>query len=497
MTEYILKMENVSKAFPGVKALQNVNLFVKKGEIHCLMGENGAGKSTLIKILAGLYEKDSGSIYFNGETVEIHSIHEAHQLGLEFIHQELSVINALTVEENMTLGVEASHAGILDRKKNMEEAKKALERVGVDFEADTLVGDLSVSQKQMMLIAKALSRDAKLIVLDEPTASLTDVETERLFSMVRKLKEQGVTFIFVSHRMKDIFTIGERITVFRDGKNISVLNVAETTEEQIVNDMVGHPIEESYPYEKRETGEVILDVKNIHAKEIVKDISFQLHAGEIIGISGLAGAGKTELARVLFGDNPLISGEISLKGKPYNPQNPREAIKEKVALIPEERRMQGIVAVTSVMDNITLAAGEKIAGKGIVSSKKEKTIAEHYKKELNIKTPGIFQQIQYLSGGNQQKCIIGKCLNTDADVLLMDEPTRGIDVGAKAEIYEIMMKLAKEGKGIILLSSELPEILGMSDRVVVLWEGTSVKILDREEATQENIMHYAVGRKQA
>ncbi len=494
MAENILEMRGIQKSFPGVKALKGVDLFVRKGEVHCLMGENGAGKSTLIKILAGLYSMDAGTVLLEGKTAAIDSIHTARELGLEFIHQELSVVNSLTVEENMTLGGrEVTRFGVVNRRANRRIVQEVLDRLELPIKATQVVEELSVSQKQMMLIAKALSRNAKLIVLDEPTASLTDSETERLFRTMLRLKQEGVTFLYVSHRMNDIFTIGDRITVFRDGKNVSVLEVGSVTEQQIIRDMVGHSIEESYPYSARRAGEVLLELKHVSARDTLKDVSLTLHRGEILGISGLAGAGKTELARVLFGDNPLTGGQIILKGRKFTPRNPRQAIRAGMALIPEERRSQGIVAVMSVRENISLASGSTISAGGIISKKRDCETARRYMEDIHIKTPSAEQQIQFLSGGNQQKCVVSKWLNTAADIILMDEPTRGIDVGAKREIYDLMNQLTKAGKSVIVFSSEMPELMGMCDRIVILHEGRRTGEVTHAEATQERIMQHAIG----
>lgn len=493
MNEYLLEMRNIKKSFPGVQALKGVDLFVKPGEIHCLMGENGAGKSTLIKILAGAYSKDWGTIIFDGEEVDIKKPYDAQKLGISFIFQELSVVETLTVEENMTLGYEASRFSIINTKKNIQKTLKILADLNIDLNPRTIVRNLSVSQKQMMLIAKALSQNSKLIVMDEPTASLTDSESKDLFRMMKSLKSKGVSFLYISHRFEDIFTIGDRITVFRDGENAGNLIVKETDENEIIKLMVGRDIKETFPSINKKIGDEILKVENLTAEKLIKDVSFTLKKGQILGVSGLAGAGKTELAKALFGENKIISGKVYYKGKQIDVNSPRNAIKAGIALLPEERRHEGIVGLMTVRENISLASGNKIARFGVINKKRDKNMALKYINDIHIKTPSTEQQIQFLSGGNQQKAIVSKWLSTDADVILLDEPTRGIDVGAKSEIYEIMNQLAKEGKAIMMFSSELPELIGMCDEIMVMREGRSVGILSKEEANQERIMQLSVG----
>lgn len=493
MSEFLLEMKGIYKSFPGVKALKGVDLYVKPGEVHCLMGENGAGKSTLIKILAGSYQKDDGEIILDGKHVDIKNPHDTQKLGISFIFQELSVVNTLTVEENMTLGYEYSKVGVVDRKANLKKVENILKRLKIGINPKELVQNLSVSKKQMMLIAKALSQNAKLIVMDEPTASLTNSESRELFRMMLDLKCTGVTFLYISHRFEDIFSIGDRITVFRDGENAGILNVNEANEDDIIKLMVGRDIQETFPTVEKKLGEDILRIENLTAKDLIKDMSFTLKKGQILGVSGLAGAGKTELARAIFGDNEILSGKIYFKGKEINIDSPISAIGAGIALLPEERRSQGIVGLMTIRDNISLASGKAISKLGVINRKKDKEIALKSIKEIRIKTPGPEQQIQFLSGGNQQKAIIGKWTNTNADVLLLDEPTRGIDIGAKSEIYEIMNLLAKQGKAIIMFSSELPELLGMCDDIIVLREGRFMGSLKKHEATQENIMKLSVG----
>lgn len=493
MSNYILEMNGISKSFPGVKALQDVSLKVKSGEVHCLMGENGAGKSTLINILAGLLEKDTGEILINQQLVHINNPHEAYSHGISFIFQELSVVNTLTVEENMTLGFETSFGCIVNKKENIKRVKKILTKLNIDIPYNSYVGDLTVCEKQMMLIAKALSHDSKIIVMDEPTASLTNKETNELFKMIESLKEVGVTFIYVSHRFEDIFTIGDRITVFRDGKNAGELIVKDTSEEEIIRYMVGRDIDDTFPKRNHNISETILKVEKLCAKELIKNVSFELKRGQVLGVSGLAGSGKTELARALFGDNPIISGNIILMGQKIKLKKPQEAINSGIALLPEERRTQGIVGKMTVRENISLVISKRLSHLFVISRKKDRLLAKKYIKDINIKTPTPEQHIRFLSGGNQQKAIIGKWLATEADIFLLDEPTRGIDIGAKSEIYEIINALTKSGKAVLLFSSELPELLGLCDDIMVMNNGTLAGIVKGDEATQEEIMKLSVG----
>ncbi|PKM51693.1 MAG: D-xylose ABC transporter ATP-binding protein [Firmicutes bacterium HGW-Firmicutes-7] len=493
MSKYVLEMDGISKFFPGVKALQDVSLKVKAGEVHCLMGENGAGKSTIINILAGLIEMDEGKILIDERQVHINKPHDAYANGISFIFQELSVVNALTVEENMTLGFESSHAGIVDKKENIQRVKDILSKLDIDISYNSIVKDLSVCQKQMMLIAKALSQHSKIIVMDEPTASLTNKETHELFKMIKHLKEEGVTFLYVSHRFEDIFKIGDRITVFRDGKNAGELIVKDTCEEEIIRSMVGRDIEDTFPKRHHSISETVLKVENLCAHELIKDVSFELKRGQVIGVSGLAGAGKTELARALFGDNPITSGEITLKGRKIELKNPKDAISNGIALLPEERRTQGIVGKMTVRENISLVISKRISKWSIISKRSDQQLAKKYIKDINIKTPSSEQQIRLLSGGNQQKAIIGKWLATEADVFLLDEPTRGIDIGAKSEIYEIINNLTKIGKAVLLFSSELPELLGICDEIMIMCNGRLAGTINGKEANQVEIMKLSVG----
>lgn len=493
MSEYILEMRNIDKSFPGVHALKSVNLRIRKNEVHCLLGENGAGKSTLIKILAGAYSMDSGEILFDGRPVEIRKPEDALSLGISFIFQELNTVNELTVEENVTLGAECTiQKFFIDKRKNKAIVQKILDRLNMTLDVDEKTKELSTSQKQMMMIAKAMSKDTKLIVMDEPTAALTDRETEALFSIVRDLKTRGVSFLFVSHRLPDIFAIGDNISVFRDGESVAEDAVADIDPDWIISNMVGREIDQIYPMIHREFGETLLEAENISAENLIQNVSFTLRAGEVLGVSGLAGAGKTELAQSLFGVNPLTGGQVKICGKKVNLSSPEIAMRHHIAYVPEERRAQGIVADMSVCENLTLALKNKVSRFGWVNQKECKRITEESIARYLIKTPSMDQKIKLLSGGNQQKVIIAKWLNTDASVILLDEPTRGIDVGAKREIYDLINAITKDNRGVMMFSSELPELIGICDRILVMREGRMVGILEGEDITQEQIMNLSV-----
>lgn len=493
MSEFLLSVRGVSKSFPGVKALEGVQIDIKKGEVHCLMGENGAGKSTLIKILAGAYEMDSGSVEIDGEPVDIENPHQVQSLGISFIFQELSVAEKLTVEENLTLGTEHHHFSFVNKRKNLERVRRILSDMNVDLDPNRPVESLTVSQKQMMLIAKALSFDARLIVMDEPTASLTDTEAEELFTMIDRYKEHGVSFLYVSHRFEDIFRVGDRITVFRDGKYVDTVDAWGTTQAAIIRMMVGRDLVDTFPTLDVDPGEEVLTVKGLVAQDLLKGVSFSLRKGEILGVAGLAGAGKSELARALFGDNPINGGEVLLSGEPIDLGHPRRAIRRHIGMIPEERRSQGILSLLSVRENISAAAPKRVSRFGVLKNKKDRELATSYIDRLRIKTPSAEQVIRFLSGGNQQKAVVAKWLAADSEVLLLDEPTRGIDVGAKAEIYQLIGELASAGKAIMFFSSELPELIGMCHRILVLREGRLMAELSGKDVTQEKIMEFAIG----
>ncbi len=488
----LLEMRHITKTYPGVVALNDVTFTVQRGEVHCLVGENGAGKSTLIKILAGAIQADSGQIILNGQPVTIANPHQAQQLGLSFIFQELNVVNQLTVADNISLGRERERVGWLRRKEEAF-ARAHLEPLGVNLDPRRRVGELSVAEKQMVEIARALSYDASIIVMDEPSAPLTEHELARLFEIIRVLKRLGVTIIYISHRLAEIFEIGDRVTVLRDGRHIATLNVPEVTREQLVKLMVGRNLQETFPRSQRALGKEVLIVKNVSWGNRLKDISFTVREGEIVGVAGLVGAGRTELARLIFGVVRPDAGQILVNGRAVRINSPRVAIRHGIGLVPEERRTEGIVGGLSVRENISMAAPHLVSTLGLISRKRDTRLAERFVNSLRIKTPSLWQKVRNLSGGNQQKTVVAKWLATNSKILLMDEPTRGIDVGAKAEMFALMDDLARQGHAILMFSSELEEILGMSDTILVMHRGRVVARLPRAEATQERIMYYATG----
>jgi ribose transport system ATP-binding protein len=492
-------MEGISKAFPGVQALDRVDFEAYSGEVMALVGENGAGKSTLMKILSGAYMKDTGRIYIDGKRVEIQNPYHAQLLGISTIYQELNVTPNQTVAQNIFLGREIKRKGILGKlgfvdKKEMERrAKELLNRVGANIDPRELVKNLSVAQRQMVEIAKALSLEAKIIIMDEPTSALGPEEVEKLFEIIRQLKEQGIAIIFISHRLEEVFKIADRITILRDGKLVGVMSKDEATFDKVIYLMVNRPLGDMFKKEEVSKGKLILEVKNLRSA-IIKDVSFSLYEGEILGIAGLVGSGRTELVRLIFGADPKISGEIYLNGEKVEIKSPEDAVKHGIGLVPEDRQNQGLILKMSVRENIGVTIIRKILKfLGFIDKNKLTEIAENFVKRLNIKTPSIFEKVLYLSGGNQQKVVLAKWLASNPKILILDEPTRGIDVGAKAEIHAIMSQLAKIGIGIIMISSEIPELLAMSDRILVMSEGKVVVELPRSEATQEKIMAYASG----
>lgn len=486
----ILKMENVSKSFPGVKALDKVNLTVYENEVMALLGENGAGKSTLMKILSGVHEKDGGEIFLEGEPLEVMSPKDATDKGIAIIHQELNLIPYLTVYENIFLGRELKTSiGRLDKKEMIKQTREILERLKVDIKPRTLVNSLSIAQQQMVEIAKALSLDAKIIIMDEPTDTLTDQEVDSLFEIIHELKRQGKGLVYISHRLKEVFEICDRLTVLRDGQFIGEKLVAEVDEAEIIRLMVGRTLDEQFPYIETNYKEEVLKVENLN-NEYVKDLSFNLRKGEILGISGLVGAGRTELAKTLYGYYKKESGSIILNDEELNLNSPKSALDKGIVYVSEDRKADGLILGMDITSNITISSLEKFkTGLGL-SRKKEQKVAGEYRDKINIKTPSLSQKVQNLSGGNQQKVAIAKSLLTDPEVLILDEPTRGVDVGAKREIYDLLNEIKKEGRSIIMISSEMPEILGMSDRILVMHDGELKGELSREEASQEKIMSH-------
>ncbi len=486
-------MKDIDKSFPGVHALDHVNLEVKKGEVHALMGENGAGKSTLMKVLTGIYSKDSGSITYEGKEVTFTNPREAQAAGIVIVHQELNMMNHLTVAQNIFIGREMMNGKLINDKKMNEEAKKLFERLNIDIDPAETMGNLTVGKQQMCEIAKAISHEAKVIIFDEPSAALTEAEIEQLFKIIRDLREKGLGIVYISHRMDEIKVITDRVTVMRDGAYVGNLITKESTKDDIINMMVGRVIYEEPKTESnvKKDAPVVLRVEHLNAGKMVRDVSFELHKGEILGFSGLMGAGRTETARALFGADPKDSGEIFVNGKKVEIKTPQDAVEHGIGYLSEDRKRYGIVVGKSVAENSTMATMEQFVKGIFINKKKENEVALKYVKSLKTKTPSVDQLVVNLSGGNQQKVVIAKWLVRNCDILIFDEPTRGIDVGAKSEIYHLMNELVEEGKSIIMISSEMSEVLRMSDRIIVMCEGRKTGELDISEATQEKIMHAA------
>lgn len=496
MLEPFLKIRHITKSFPGVKALDDVSFDIQKGEIHVLVGENGAGKSTLLKILTGAYQADEGEIYLNGKKIENNDpIKSLHEWGIVPIYQELNLIPQLDIAENIFLGREiftSERFRILNRKVMLQKSTEFLQRIGLNIDPTTKIEQLGIGRQQMVEIAKALSIDAKIIILDEPTAALGEEEIEKLFSLMRQLKNEGITLIFVSHKLEEVKEIGDSVTILRDGKHIITANVNELSEDEIIRYMVGRNIENKFLKIKNTPKGEILRVKNL-TNYTLKNVSFNAYRGEILGIAGLIGAGRTELARAIVGADKIYAGEIFINGKKVEINSPEDAIKHGIVLLPEDRKAQGLSLVHDVKFNCTISNLGKYKNKFFLNTKKETRDTQRLIKDLSIKTPSVSTKVEQLSGGNQQKLVIAKWLNTQADIFIFDEPTRGIDVGAKVEIYKIINRLVAEGKTVIMISSELPEILGMSDRILVMHEGEITAVFSREEATQEKILEAAIG----
>ena len=486
----LLEMRGITKHFPGVTALDGVDFELERGEVHVILGENGAGKSTLIKMLSGAYQPDEGEILFEGEPVRVPSAAVAQGLGISTIYQEFNLVPQLTVAENVFLGRQPRRLGIVDRRRMREEARRLLERIKVRVDPDAPVSALGVAQRQMVEIAKALSLEARVLIMDEPTASLSGQEVQRLFEIVRGLKQEEVGVIFISHHLEEVTEIGDRVTVLRDGRLVGQVP-ATTDHSELVRMMVGRSIEDQFPRRRPEIGDVLLEVRDLSREGALEEVSLRVRAGEVVGIAGIVGAGRTELARAIFGVDPVDSGEVWVEGRRMERFDPREAKNRGIGFITEDRQRQGIVPPLSVAENLVLASLGKSTSLGLVNRGEQRSRAQKMIDELNIRTPGPEQEVRYLSGGNQQKTVIGKWLLADSRVLIMDEPTRGIDVGAKVEIYELMNELTEQGAGILMISSDLPEVLGMSDRILVMAGGRITGELSGEEATQERVMTLA------
>lgn len=499
MDEIILEMKQISKSFGPVQALKDANLTLRKGEVHALMGENGAGKSTLMKILTGIYEKDAGEIMYQGQSIGFTSPKEAMDEGIVIVHQELNMINHLTVAQNIFIGRESMKGIFTDDSDINKKTVELFNRLNMTINPKEKVGNLTVGKMQMVEIAKAISMNAKIVVFDEPTAALTTSEIKELFKIIEDLRSKGIAIVYISHRMDEINQITDKVTVMRDGEYVGTLETKKSTKDEIIDMMVGRVIFEE-PKQKSEVSidaEVVLKVESLNYGSKVIDLSFELKKGEILGVSGLMGAGRTEMARVIFGADKRDSGKIIINGTEVAINTPRDAVEQGIGYLSEDRKQYGVVVGMSVEDNIVMSNLDEYVNKGIINNEKERVTSNKFIKLLGIKTPSPEQLIRNLSGGNQQKVVIAKWLEQDSDILIFDEPTRGIDVGAKSEIYELMTDLAKMGKSIIMISSEMVEVLRMSDRIMVMCEGRKTGELDIADATQEKIMHLATMREVA
>lgn len=491
MRTEILRMECISKTFPGAKVLNNVNLNVFKGEVLALVGANGAGKSSLMKILAGIYSKDGGKVYFDEKEVEINSPRDSQRLGISVIHQEPSLIPNLTVAENIFIGTEKSHV-FLDNKQFNRSAAQLLEKVGLNIDPRTLAESLSVVQKQLVGIARVLATSPSLIIMDEPTSSLSERETAILRRIIFKLKEEGVSIIFISHKLNEALGVADRIVVLRDGVSLGTHSRVDCSEEMLISLMVGDNFREESSETPGVIGKEILSVENITSKGLPNGLSFSLKKGEILGFAGIMGSGRTELMNVIFGITPKTSGVIKIKGRKKDIRKPLDAIKNKIGMVPEERNLRGLILNMSVKENISLPSIKRISSRGIINRRMESFLASFYMDKLMVKARSQEEDVENLSGGNQQKIVVSKWLSIKPEILILDEPTRGIDVGAKREIHQTIRRLAKEGTGIILVSSELEEILALSDRILVMRDGIISGELERKEATQEKILSTAI-----
>ncbi|MDF1824005.1 MAG: sugar ABC transporter ATP-binding protein [Verrucomicrobiales bacterium] len=487
----ILQLKNITKTYPGVVALDNVSLDIVEGEVHALVGENGAGKSTLIKTCTGAITPDSGQIVIRGEEFTSLNPKLAEQKGIGVIYQEFNLVDELSVAENIFLGRAIRKGIVIDRKAMEREAARIFEELEIDIDPSALVGRLTVGYQQLVEIAKAISQKAKLLIMDEPSAPLTQTEAQALYAVVEKLKAAGVTIVYISHRMDEIFRLSDRITVLRDGQKIDTINTADTDLDKLVTLMVGRELTETYPVRNHKVSdEVLLSVNDVTGA-IVRGVSLDIKRGEVLGLAGLIGSGRTELAEILFGYKPKTSGHVMLGGREISPRLPKEAIAKGIALIPEDRKKLGALLERSIKENTTISVLERISRFFTVDKREEQNIAEHYREAIRIKTPSLDQKIKNLSGGNQQKVIIAKWLATNPDFVIFDEPTRGIDVGAKSEIYALVNELVESGKAVLMISSEMEEVMGMSDRIIVLHEGKVTGELARKDFSQEAIMSFA------
>ena len=492
--EDILRLTKICKSFPGVKALSDVDLTVKKGEVHALVGENGAGKSTLMKTISGAYKKDSGTIWFDGQEVEVTSPKQSELMGISIIYQELNLIERISVAENVFTGRYPMKHGLVNWKKMYADAQALFDEYELKINAKSLVRSLTMAQKQMVEIIKAVSINAKIIIMDEPTSSLSGKETESLFRIIRKLKERDVAVVFITHRLDEIFAICDRMTVLRDGCYIGSCDIKDITKNEMIAMMIGRELTKQYPARDNPIGEVTLEVEHLtDGGEHVKDVSFQAHKGEVLGFYGLVGAGRTETMRMIFGADPKVGGTVKVHGKAVNIRGPQDAIKKGIGFITENRRDEGLFLKSSVRQNTVVVALRKILNKGFISYEKERQVAEEYVQKLHTATPSVNQKVMYLSGGNQQKVVLAKWLYSDSEIVIFDEPTRGIDVGARREIYEIINNLVADGKTVVIVSSDMEEIMGISDRILVMYEGIIAGEVLKPDFTQNLITQYAVG----
>jgi inositol transport system ATP-binding protein len=488
----IIHVKDLNKSFSGIKALDNIQFDLYPGEVHALMGENGAGKSTFMKILMGLILPDSGSINFNGEFIENMDVHKMLQKGISMIHQEILMVPELTIAQNIFLGREFKQGFWLDEQEIDKKSEEILNLIGLNLNVQTKAKQLSIAEMQLIEIAKAISNHAKVIIMDEPTSALSDKECEILFKIINDLKSKGVGIIYISHKIEEIFQISDRITVLRDGQYIATKNTNELDKNSLISLMVGREIENLFSSDSRVPSNAILEVRGITKKDKFENINFQVHAHEVLGIAGLMGAGRTEIARAIFGLDKIDSGEILLKGHKIEIRSPKDAIEKGIAYVSEDRKALGFIPEMSMIENISLSNLKNYSKGGFIQTKKETKVSSQMADDLKIKAAGLNQKVINLSGGNQQKIVIAKALLTSPDLLILDEPTRGIDIGAKHEIYKLINQLANNGLAVIIISSELPEILGMSDRILVLSKGKQTAILNKQEASQEKIMHYAI-----
>ncbi len=494
--DVLLRLEGISKSFPGVRALHNVRMEIRRGEVHALLGENGAGKSTLMKILSGAYSRDAGEILWEGHPITIPNPREAQKLGIGIIYQEFNLVPQLSIAENVWISREPYRnrpLQLIDWKEMGRRTRELLDEVHLPLDPRRPVAGLGVAQQQMVEIAKALSLDAKLLIMDEPTSALTDTEINQLFTVIRRLKARGVSVVFISHHLEEVFEICDRGTVLRDGEYIDTVDLAAVTKEDIIRMMVGRNLEQQYPKAESLRGEEALRVEGLKRDGVLHDITFNAFTGEILGIAGLVGAGRSELMRAVFGADPIDAGEVFIFGKQIDVRSPQQAIRAGVGLLPEDRKQQGLVLMLSVLHNMSMASLDKLTSRVFLRRGDERKQAGEFVEKLRISTPSVNQQVQYLSGGNQQKVVLAKWLASRSKILIFDEPTRGIDVGAKVEVYNLMNTLVQSGVAVIMVSSEMPELLGMSDRILVMHEGRLAAEFSREEATEEKILAAAMG----